>query len=355
MSAQLKKLEKLGRKILFRITAPEVSSENVPESLPAEERLNSLLIMRQDRIGDMIMTLPLIRRVRDVWPGIRIGIVASELNRIILRHETHLDVITCRKKPGGFVSSLVEARNFNPDAAVDMHMHDSTTSFIYALCSGAKWSLHVDRDNRLPFNVRVRAPQDGHIMDAFAGLLSGLGKMITTASMQREVSLSREETDFAKEFWNTQRIPPSDCVAVNVSAGSENRHWGMDRYSRVCGSIIEMGLKPLILYSPDDADSADALRRYEPDVVLSPVTPTILHVAALIKGAALLVSPDTSVVHLAASYGIPVTGLYLPFDPSLPKWFPWDVRSRILMTHDNQSLDSIQPDTVADAVKELLY
>jgi len=354
MSGILKKLEVLSRRILFRAIAPGVSSGNVPSSLPVDETADSILIMRQDRIGDMIMTLPLIRRIRSLYPGIRTGIVASESNRIILKYEKGLDVITYRKDPGGFVSSLLEARNFSPDAIVDMHMHDSTTSFVYALFSGAEWKLHIDRENRLPFNVRVKAPQDGHIMDAFSGLLSGLGKRIETVSMHREVTLSAEETGFAEDFWNRSATLPENCVAVNISAGGENRRWGVERYARVCSCIMELGLKPLILYSPQDSSSAEAVCRSEPGSIISPVTPGILHLAAIIRSVSMLVSPDTSVIHLAASYGIPVVGMYLPFDPSLPKWYPWDVKSEIMMASDHNSLDSVTPEMVSGAVRRLV-
>ena len=331
-----------------------ISSEGVPKSVPDDDRPGRILLLRQDRIGDMIMTLPLIRRLRELYPGAGMGIVASESNRIILKYETGLDVITYRKDPGGFISSLVQARNFNPDAAVDMHMHDSTTSFIYALSSGARWRLHIDRENRLPFNVRVTAPQDGHIMDAFAGLLSGLGRKLETTGLKREVSLSKEETGFADDFWNRSAIHPGDCAAINISAGGENRRWGTDRYARVCSCIMDMGLKPLILYAPPDYEAACAIHRGEPGILISPVTPSILHLAALIRGVTILVSPDTSVIHLAASYGIPVVGMFLPFDPSLPKWYPWNVKSDVLMASDSVSLDSVSTDMVSGAVRRLV-
>ena len=200
MSGILKKLEVLSRKILFRALAPGVSSGNVPLSVPAGETVNSVLIMRQDRIGDMIMTLPLIRRIRELHPGIRTGVVASESNSIILEHEDGLNVITYRKDPGGFISSLAQARSFSPDAAIDMHMHDSTTSFIYALASGARWKLHIDRENRLPFNIRVKAPQDGHIMEAFAGLLSGLGRRVET------LVNSEQSAGYHSVTWNAGEV-----------------------------------------------------------------------------------------------------------------------------------------------------
>ena len=354
MPGILKKLEVFGRKLIFRIIAPGVSTANTLPSLPDGVIIDRVLIMRQDRIGDMIMTLPLLRRLREIHPDLSIAIVASESNSVILKYERDIRVILYDKSPGKFISSLHAAREFMPDAVVDMHMHDSTTSFIYAVFSGAKWKLHIDRENRLPFNIRVEASQDGHIMDAFTGLLSGLGKKVETEELVREISLSDIETDFALCFWSGLDVAPEDCIAVNISAGEENRWWGVDRYREVCRGIMSLGMKPLLLYAPEQQKIAESIVLPEAETLLSPLTPTVLHVAALLRNVRLLISPDTSVIHIAASSGIPVVGMYLPFDPSLPKWYPWRVDRRILMSEDHRSLESISPESVIRGVREIL-
>ncbi|MBN2585836.1 MAG: glycosyltransferase family 9 protein [Candidatus Fermentibacteraceae bacterium] len=354
MAGVLKKLETGSRKLLFRALASGISSAEIIPSIPPGEDLGGILLMRQDRIGDMIMTLPLIRKLRDIHPGARIGVVASESNSIVLEHEEDLEVIVYRKGPAEFTSSLLQAREFAPDAAVDMHMHDSTTSLAYALASGARWRLHVHRDDRLPFNVRVPAPQDGHIMDAFSGLLCGLGRPFDADGYDRGVRLSGEERNFARYFWDSRGYSPGDCAAVNISAGGPNREWGTDRYLTVCRSLKSMGLVPLVVSAPRHRERALSMGRELEGVLIPPPTPTILHLAAILEGAVLLVSPDTSVVHLAASMGIPVVGMYLPFDPALPKWYPWMVPSRVIMSSRRESLDPVSPEDVSAAVREIL-
>ncbi len=354
MAGLLKKLETGGRRLLFRGLAPGLSSSEVIPSIPQGEELTGILLLRQDRIGDMIMTLPLLRKLKEVHPRAGLYVVASESNRIILKHEPDIDVIRYSKNPADFVSSLLQVREYAPEAAVDMHMHDSTTSLVYSLASGARWRLHVDRDNRLPYNVRVAAPQDGHIMDAFAGLLSGLGRPVGTDTLDREVSLSREETDYARRFWDSAGFLPGDCAAVNISAGGPNREWETEKYASVCRDLLSMGLVPLLVAHSSDRERGEAIVRRMEGSAMAPPTPTILHLAALLRGAVLLVSPDTSVIHLAASMGIPVVGMYLPFDPSLPKWYPWHVENEVITADDEISLASVSPDRVSDAVRKLV-
>ena len=354
MKRFLKKSEIAARRLLFRLLAPGLSAAETIPSIPCGERLDRVLIMRQDRIGDMIMTLPLLRELRNVHPNLRTAVVASESNGVVLRHEEDVEVITYRKSPGDFMSSLLRVRDFAPDAAVDMHMHDSTTSFIYAMASGARWRLHAEGTRRLPFNVRVDVPGEGHIMDAFTGLLSGLGRDIGLENPDREPRLSREEVEFAEDFWAGCDHLPGDCAAVNISAGGSNRYWETGRYVALCREMASMGLRILLVSSPDDMPRAREIASGVDPAVVPPPTPSILHLAALLRGVMLLFSPDTSVVHLAASMGVPVVGMYLPFDPSLPKWYPWRTRHQVLMASDAASVNSIDPVDAGDAVRRLV-
>ncbi len=343
MSGPLKTLERIGRRSLFGITGFWRDSLEIISSVPEGGDLNRILIMRQDRLGDMIMTLPLLRSVRRAYPGVRLTVVTSPGGAAVLRHEEDTGIIVLRKPAGDFISALGQARKFAPDAVVDMHMHDSTTSFVFALISGASWRLHVDRCNRLPFNVRVRVPLDGHIMDAFTGLIEGLGRKLDTDLSDRRPRLSSTETDFASAFWRLSEASPAKCVSMNISAGGENRWWGTRNYSELCVRLLASGITPLILHAPQHRERALNIARSVPGSLLSPPTATILHTAALIDGTRLMISPDTSVVHLAAAMGIPVAAMYLPPESGLPNWLPWKVRNRVLISDSRSSLSTIQP------------
>lgn len=351
---RLKIIERAGRRLLFGLAGYWRDSLEVIDSVSPGAGLKRILIMRQDRTGDMIMTLPLLRALRRAHPGVELAVVTSPGGAAVLRYEEGSEVIVLRKRPGEFLSTLAAVRKFAPDAAVDMHMHDSTTSFLFTLFSGASWRLHVERINGLPFNVRVRVRLSGHIMDAFTGLLEGLGRELEMDPEDRIPSLSAGEREFASAFWRLSGASPDECVSVNISAGGENRWWGVRNYSELCIRLLSAGLTPLILHAPEHRERACVIARSSPGSLLSPPTATILHTAALIDGTALVISPDTAVVHLAAALGIPVTAMYLPPEKDLPNWLPWKVPNRVLLSDSRASLAGIQPSETFEAARSLL-
>ncbi len=350
----LKKLEVGARRLFFRGLAPMVEAARVKPAIDPDAGVERILLMRQDRLGDMIVTLPLIRILREKYG--RVGVVVSSGNGIVLKYEAGIDVLEYGKRPGDFLESLHRARDFAPDAVVDMHFHDSTTSFVFSVVSGAAWRVHAEGDRKLPFNVRVPVPMDGHVMEAFADLLSGLGKNIDLdrATLLRRPAVSPEEEGFARRFWKTSGLSPEECVAVNVSAGSSNRDWEADKYAAVCGEVIRRGSVPLVMSSVRDRAKAVAVTGKVRGAVPAPKTPTILHLATLLRNVKLVVSPDTSVVHLAASMEVPVVGMYLPVGKPLPKWYPWRVASRVVVSPDSESLNALDAREVVPAVAEML-
>jgi ADP-heptose:LPS heptosyltransferase len=350
----LKALERASRRILFSVTSRMESAVPLPPAVPTGSSLNRILIMRQDRIGDMVMTLPLLRELRRLHPCARLCLVATPTGASVLRYEEGVEVIRLGKSPWAFLEALSGVAGFSPDAAVDMHMHDSTTSFLFASFSGALWSLHADGRRKLPFSVRVPVPRDGHIMEAFAALLSGLGKRVSPAQEDRSPRIGVEEEEFSSAFWQRSPAAPEECIGVNLSAGGDNRWWGAENYAALCGMLTAAGWRPLLLHAPDHAARASTVLEASPGALAAPAAPDILHVSALLRGLRLMVSPDTSVVHLAAAHGIPVVGLYLPFDPTLPKWHPWMVPSVVLTADRPCSLASIRPLSVFEQVEQLL-
>lgn len=350
-----RKLETAGRRLLakylIRVRGGRVPLTRVPPGVG----LRNILLMRWDAIGDMMVCLPYFRKVRELFPEARVGIVVSRRNGILLSHDREFHTILYDSSPYVFLGSLRRARNFKPDAVVDTRMHyDSTTSFIYGVFSGARWTLSAEnRDNRLPFSVRVPMPAERtHNADMTRILLEGLGKDIDDSGLDRQVRLSAEEREFADAFWRGVGLGLRNrLIAINMSARDPLNRWPAARVEELCVRLLERGQRPLLMSVPSEREGAAAIAARLPAVITAPECSTILHAAALLRDIAMFITPDTGLVHLASSYDIPVVGLYRSNEEHLPLWFPWRVESEVLM--DPHRVGNIQVDEVMRAVKRL--
>jgi ADP-heptose:LPS heptosyltransferase len=352
----LKRVEAAGRKALANHVLVRFQPDQVLKKIPASVKLKRILLMRWDAIGDMMVCLPFFRKLCELFPEAETGIVVSRRNLPLLKHEKGFHTILYDGRPSTYIRSLILARRFRPDVIVDTRMHyDSTTSFIYGLVSGAKWRLSAsNRDNRLPFSVRVPMPEERHHnADLTRILLEGLGKGIDDSELDREPRLSVEETEFINAFWRRIGLRfRGNCVGINISARDPRHRWTDEKTAVLCESLIFHGKTPLLMSTPSERRRAFEIAGSCPGILVAPECPTILHAAALIRDFALFVTPDTGLVHIAASFGIPVVGMYCPNELHLPLWYPWRVENEVLM--DTEKVENITVKDVEMAVDRLM-
>jgi len=347
----LKRIESAGRKLLSKHVLSRFQPENVLERIPEGVNLDRILLMRWDAIGDMMVCLPLFREVRRLFPEAEIGIVVSKRNLPLLKHEEGFHTILYDSRPSTYIRSLILARRFRPDAVVDTRMHyDSTTSFIYGAVSGARWRLSAsNRDNRLPFSVRVPMPSGKHHYAHLTRvLLEGLGRSIDDNDLDRRLSLSIEEIGFADTFWRKAGLNlRGKAVGVNISAGNPRRIWGSDNTSKLCSFIVDTGRVPLVFSAPDDMCEAEKIAEAVPGTRVIPECSTVLHAAALAADCSVMITPDTALVHIAASCDIPVLGLFPQREEHMPRWYPWRVKHELIRTKTGRVEDISVQDVIA--------
>ena len=353
----LKRLEAAGRRVLSKHILSRFQEDTVLSKIPDGVKLNRILLMRWDAIGDMMVSLPLFREVRELFPEATMGIVVSKRNLPLLKYEDGFNAILYDSRPSVYLRSLILARRFLPDVIVDTRMHyDSTTSFIYGVVSGAKWRLSAsNRDNRLPFSVRVPMPAGKHHYAHLTKiLLEGLGRNIDDSGLDRKLRLSAEETGFAHSFWREAGLNLwKKSIGVNISAGNPSRVWSTDKTAALCSYIVSTGNIPILFSTPADRHEAVTISDAVPGVIVIPECRTILHAAALVKDLQAMITPDTALVHIAASYCVPVLGLFPQREGHMPLWYPWGVKHELIRTNTGRVEDISVQDVINGYVKLL--
>jgi ADP-heptose:LPS heptosyltransferase len=164
-----------------------------------------------------------------------------------------------------------------------------------------------------------------------------------------------ESERFAARALEELGLATRPLIGVNISAGSAARDWGVGNFRTLLAGVARdhPSMALLLLYRPSDRARAEAIAAGIDGVSISPVTHSFDHFAALIRKLRLLVTPDTSAVHLAAAFGVPAAVLYVQSDPDLCVWEPYATRCAIHVT-DVDDLTTILPDAVIASVARLL-
>jgi ADP-heptose:LPS heptosyltransferase len=141
-------------------------------------------------------------------------------------------------------------------------------------------------------------------------------------------------------------------MVVNLSA----RHvWPTDRWAQLLDYLLERFDRPVLVNAVgDDLKRAVHLAAGRTaQVRVLPDGATFREVACLVSRAGLLISPDTSLVHVAAAAAVPTVGLYPQRHDFRLCWIPPGEGVRVVQATARGTLASISVEQVCEAVDEL--
>lgn len=286
--------------------------------MSAPEQIGVLLI---GPIGDAILTTPLLNSLRMESPDSRIIAFASERNKDLFSLVPSIDDVVVFRDTWRGVFDAVKARNLKLDLYVDAKDHRSTTSRI--LGETLRYGVGLLTLANFPSfrNATLVPPADGpHFVDsALAPLLS----LDITPPERRVPVLSTPPLQAHHD------VPE---ILINISAGTSDRVWSLEGWSAVVrklqsGSTTALGVG--VIASPVDRARAAQLEletgaRHLP-------TKSIVEVAGLVARSKLTITSDTSVVHLASAYNVPIVALFADRPTNVARFAPLSDLNRIVL------------------------
>ena len=321
-------------------------------------RSSKILFIRQDRIGDVLVSTPIFASIKTHYPSATVDVLLSENNYFVLKNDSFIRKCWIYQKKVGKVISLMRSiRKEQYDFAVDMMDNPSVTSTLLCLLSGAHINVGIAKNNTYVYDMAVPmlSRRETHIIDRIAQLLIPFHIDPAAESLSLRYFTSPASDEFAKRWISLNHLNDCPLVGVNISAGGEARFWGINQYRSFLSFITERypEFHIILLYQPTDITRANKIGEGNKDIVLSPVTNTFDQFAAMIKKLSFLVSPDTSAIHLASAFHIPSVVLYVQSDKSLRIWEPYKTDYEVVVA-DVDDLSTIQVSDVQTAFTKLI-
>ncbi len=145
----------------------------------------------------------------------------------------------------------------------------------------------------------------------------------------------------------------SHYIHINLEARTAFRELGIENCLEVSKSLVQAYPDLSVVWTSSPAAAAGIekfLASFPSHGVYFQPTRNIQDVIGVVRGAELVISPDTSVVHIASAEGKPVVGLY-----TYPnEWPPYQVPNKVLWPKKGQPVSTIPISKVMDAVRSLM-
>jgi heptosyltransferase-3 len=274
-------------------------------TFPTEPRI---LVITMRRLGDVLLTTPLVHALRRGIPGARVDVLVFRGTEGMLAGNPDIDrVIVIAERPSAVaMTKLIGQLWRRYDLAVSTQTGDRPT-FLAAIAGRFRVGL-VPKNaagwKRLALNLCVTAEPDLHRVLELQRLAGALG-----IDAPPEIFLPKSQTP---------PIARPRYAVLHANPMYHIRRWTDAGWRELAQALHERGLKVMVTGGPS-ADERDYLDR-----LWNPVRPDVERcdgrlqwgeLAQLMSGAAVYVGPDTSMTHLAAGTGCPTVAIYGPASP----------------------------------------
>jgi ADP-heptose:LPS heptosyltransferase len=352
-----KPIELAFRRFLLRVLSVAVK-RGKPLPPGVDFNASKILFVRQDRIGDVLVSTPLIYALKRHFPGLVIDFLLSSNNHFVLDHEPLVRKRwVYRKNVFSALRILIGIRRERYDFVIDLMDNPSTTSTVICALAGGRWNIGLSKQNEYVYDVTVPllSRRETHIIDRLAMLLTVFGLQPEKEQLGIRYVVSGESEAAVRAFFKEKRLEDRVVIGLNISPGKGVRFWGVPNFQElICDLSLNYPEYPLmILYQPADRKVVEQIAQPFEAILLSPETRSFDAFAAFVKSLGFLVTPDTSAVHLAAAFGIPSVVLYVQSNKDLRIWEPYGSESETLVTGVDD-LTTIPPAEVFAAIARLL-
>lgn len=306
-----------------------------PEVMP--ERI---LVIRTDRIGDVVLSTPVLTALRRSFPSAFIAMMVRPYTRDVVSGHPHADEIVLDDRPGlnsgiaGFVRLLRMVRRHRFDMA--LLLHPSFRLALLCFLAGIRFRVGTGyRAYSFLFSRRVyhhRKKSDRHELDLNLDLARAVGARLDQVAFFLHIP-DQDRISTESRLRSHGLSSGSAFMVIHPGSGGSAMDWPLSGFAALGDRILgEMGLPVVITGNKAESPLVDRLcsMMYREPLRLDGAL-SIKELLALLSRARLLVANSTGPLHMAVAVGCPVVGLYCPLAACAPvRWGPYGYPASVL-------------------------
>ena len=303
--------------------------------LPIED-IQNILFIKLAAIGDAILLIPALRKLKNSFPRANITFMCSDINLSVIEKIPYVDnIINCRvydflKNPLNFFRFIKQLRKTKYEVVIDGGQWERINALItiftrrdYSIGFRTKgqWK-HVVNDSVITHS-RVK-----HEVENFMDLLIPLGIVPVSGEydydeLQLEFFLKPEHREFRDRFWKENSLEEKTVICLHPGCGENGkpREWALENYINLGKSLhdYDKNIKFLITGTDFERYLCDPLYNALKDFTINTAGKfTLEQTAALVERAKLMVCSNTGILHVSTCVGTRTIGLHGPTNPV--KW-----------------------------------
>jgi lipopolysaccharide heptosyltransferase II len=303
-----------------------------------------ILCVRLDNLGDVLMTTPALHALRWASPQRHLTLLASRAGAAAARHLADVDDVieydapwVKQNAPPDFRNDLAMRDRLargNFDAAVIFSVYSQNPLPAAMLCHLAGIGKRLAHCRENPYGlltdwVAETEPQHGtrHEVERQLALVAHVGAETQDRRMRFDVS-PLDAASLARKLSLLHASADEPYIVIHPGASAASRCYPPERFAQAAERLAHItGCAVFVSGAQAEADLTALVSGAHPNAIDLAGALNLGELAALIRGARVLISNNSGPVHIASALGTPVVDLYALTNP---QHMPWQTPHRVL-------------------------
>ncbi|MBN1558832.1 lipopolysaccharide heptosyltransferase II [candidate division KSB1 bacterium] len=277
-----------------------------------------ILIIQTAFIGDVVLTTPLIREVKNLFPLASLDVLVIPQTQNVLQNNPHLHSLITFDKRGDKKRAFRDIARQLAERRYDLCLipHRSFTSALLAV--SAKIPLRIGFAGRIPsllYHIRVPFDVQKNQINRYLDLLRVIKDK--EYDFQTELYPSPHDIDCART--QCARLDAKHKIAVAPGSVWPTKRWPEQRFTALVQKLVQHDIGIVLIGSRQERDLCDAiLQQAGSDKIINLAGQTrLLEAAAVIQCCDLLICNDSGAMHFANAVR---TDVYAFFGPTVRRF-----------------------------------
>jgi ADP-heptose:LPS heptosyltransferase len=301
-----------------------------------------ILVVRTDRIGDVVLATPLLRTLRQTFPSAYIAVMVRPYTAAILQHNPWINEIILDDPAGvhtgrgGFWRQVKELRKRRFDTALMLLPTERAAWMLF--WAGIRTRIGVGHKLYEFLTFMRTVSRHRYIpLRHEADYCLDLGRAIGADSnnLTTEIFLTREERTRAAHVLKTLGVDPSGMIiGIHPGSGHSSPNWTIDNYRSFAAELLRR-YDATIIVSGTENDLLDTFHvSVNRNIIRLPELP-LREFIGVISHYTFFFSSSTGPMHIAAAVKIPTLSLFCPLPACSPQlWGPRGNTAQIIVAPD---------------------
>ena len=298
---------------------------------------SNILLIRTDRIGDVILSTPVASAIKRAFPDSRITFLARRYTRDLLVHHRDIDDVLIEEDLGNGKTAIKKLSELKFDVCIALHPEQKWAWRTYRAGIPVRVGTAY-RAFSIFYNYRVfehRKHSNLHEVDHNLNLLKPFDISSGAVEFRFEIPKNVQEKAqllLMEKGWEVGQ----PLLVLHPGSGGSAVDWPAEYFGELARALINQNLTVAVTGTKAEKKLIDRVTEIAgPGLLRLDGELNLLELAGVLNQASVVVANSTGPLHLAVAMGIRVVGLYCPVSPCHPeRWGPYGQADSVLVPED---------------------